>query len=346
MKKKLVPAMVMLLATLIFAQVDLEQGLVGYYSFDEITDFVVVNQASSGDKAPDGLLVEDPTTSETPEVVTGISGNALSFTTQNQAHVGLGVYDPSAQTDELAISCWIVWEGPDGNWQPIAGLRDGWDPPTTVGWSMVLDSGSSFLQFETNTTGGKIFIITSEPPTLGEWMHLVLNFDGGFATYYFNTNWMVEGDMQFGEGRSTSTFRIGAAWTGGNGFNGAIDEFRIYNRMLTGDEINFLFQHPGGAVDAVQTTPRIPEEFKLDQNFPNPFNPSTTLSYSLNRTDQVTLRLYNMLGENIATLVDEVQNAGQYSIPFDAEQLPGGIYMYQLNVGTTFEQTKKMLLLK
>lgn len=337
--------LMLLLSTVIFAQVDLEKGLVGYYSFDQINGAVVVNQATADNKGPDGEIMEDPVSSAVPEIVPGISGDALLFSTTNSSHVALGIYDPSEKTDQLAISCWVYWNGLDGSWQPIAGLRDGWDPPT-IGWSMVLDYASGGLQFETNTPNGKVFIITPEPPQLEDWTHVVLNFDGGIATYYFNNSWMVEGEMQFGEGRYTCPFRIGAGWTNGNGFNGIIDEFRIYDRMLTEAEIKFLFENPSGVASAVETAPQAPKRFDLQQNYPNPFNPSTAISYAIEQTDFVTLRIYNMLGENVATLVDQLQNPGEYSVRFDARDLPGGIYMYRLTVGTAFDQTKKMLLLK
>lgn len=334
-------------STLGVAQVELDRGLVGWYSFDEITDdSVVVNLSTAENKAPDGIIKPDSITGDPPEMVQGIAGNAFWFTPANFAHVSLGVYDPSALTEELAISCWIYWEGLEGSWQPICGLRDGWDPPTTIGWSMVLDSGTGGLQFETNTTDGKVFIITPNPPTLDDWTHVVLNFDGAYAAYYFDGDYVVEGEMVFGEGRSTSTFRIGAAWADGNSFNGTIDEFRIYERQLTEEEIKFLYENPGGAIDAVSSDATVPAMFALEQNYPNPFNPSTTISFALKQTEHVTLTVHNALGELVATLVNETRNAGQYNVSFDAADLPGGLYFYTLNIGSVFEQTNKMLLLK
>jgi hypothetical protein len=343
---KVIIVLFLILSTFCIAQVELDKGLVGWYSFDEVTDdSIVVNLATAENKAPDGVVKPDSITEETPELVEGIAGNGFWFTPTNFAHVNLGTYDPSADTDELAISCWIYWEGMEGSWQPICGLRNGWEPPT-IGWSMVLDSGTGSLQFETNTADGKVFIITPEPPTLEDWTHIVLNFDGAYATYYFDADYVVEGEMVFGEGRSASTFRIGAAWDAGNSFNGTIDEFRIYNRQLTEEEIKFLYDNPGGAVDAVSSDINIPTAYALEQNYPNPFNPSTTIPFVLTRTEHVTLSVYNALGEHVITLVDEIRNAGQYQVLFDSGDLPGGIYFYTLNIGSLFEQTNKMLLLK
>ncbi|MHC1737623.1 MAG: T9SS type A sorting domain-containing protein [Ignavibacteriaceae bacterium] len=85
--------------------------------------------------------------------------------------------------------------------------------------------------------------------------------------------------------------------------------------------------------------------FELSQNYPNPFNPSTTISYRMATAQNVTLKIFDVLGNEVATLVNEVQNAGNYSVEFDASTLSSGIYMYRLSAGNII-QTKKMSLLK
>lgn len=89
----------------------------------------------------------------------------------------------------------------------------------------------------------------------------------------------------------------------------------------------------------------IPTEFKLDQNYPNPFNPSTTISYQLPATGFVTLKVYNVLGEEVAELVNENKPAGNYSVNFNATELASGMYIYKISAGN-FIQTKKMILMK
>jgi TctA family transporter len=89
----------------------------------------------------------------------------------------------------------------------------------------------------------------------------------------------------------------------------------------------------------------IPTEYSLQQNYPNPFNPSTTIRYSLPQSGQVKLIVYDVLGRQVATLIDEKQNAGVFAITFNAARLTSGVYFYRLNIGT-FTQTKKMLMLK
>ncbi|MBN1351582.1 T9SS type A sorting domain-containing protein [candidate division KSB1 bacterium] len=89
-----------------------------------------------------------------------------------------------------------------------------------------------------------------------------------------------------------------------------------------------------------------PEGFELSQNYPNPFNPITTIAYSIPQADFVELKIYNMLGREIQTLVSEMQQAGNYTFDFDASQLSNGVYFYQLKVGNRFSETRKMLLLQ
>ena len=88
-----------------------------------------------------------------------------------------------------------------------------------------------------------------------------------------------------------------------------------------------------------------PTKYSLDQNYPNPFNPTTTIKFSTPRKGFVTIKLYNIVGEEIATLINEEKAAGNYKIEFDATLLPSGVYFYQLRAGD-FVETKKMLLLK
>jgi ligand-binding sensor domain-containing protein len=89
----------------------------------------------------------------------------------------------------------------------------------------------------------------------------------------------------------------------------------------------------------------IPNHFELKQNYPNPFNPSTTLSFVIGHSSFVDLKVYDVLGREVATLVNEEKPAGNYQVKFNAANLPSGIYIYKLQAGSLTE-TKKMILLK
>ncbi|MBX2992426.1 MAG: T9SS type A sorting domain-containing protein [Bacteroidetes bacterium] len=104
-------------------------------------------------------------------------------------------------------------------------------------------------------------------------------------------------------------------------------------------------------VNAASEPVRNPVEFKLHQNYPNPFNPTTTIRYSLSSQERggvrslVTLKVFDVLGREVATLVDDVKEAGEHSVQFHANGLAGGVYFYQLSTNN-FVQTMKLLLLR
>jgi len=85
--------------------------------------------------------------------------------------------------------------------------------------------------------------------------------------------------------------------------------------------------------------------FVLEQNYPNPFNPSTRIGYQIAKDDFVTLKVYDIIGNEVATLVNSQQPAGKYSVDFNAAKLPSGIYLYRLQAGN-YIQTRKMTLVK
>jgi hypothetical protein len=89
----------------------------------------------------------------------------------------------------------------------------------------------------------------------------------------------------------------------------------------------------------------IPDQYELSQNYPNPFNPSTTIRFSLPEATQVKINLFNMLGEQVATLAEAMYESGYHKITFNASSLPSGTYIYRLESGN-FVQVKKMVLIK
>jgi Secretion system C-terminal sorting domain len=101
-----------------------------------------------------------------------------------------------------------------------------------------------------------------------------------------------------------------------------------------------------GFVSDVKEVPsNQPLSFKLNQNYPNPFNPTTKISYSVDQAGLVTLKIYNVLGQEVKTLVNNYQNSGSYKVNFNATSLPSGVYLYRLTSGNLV-QVKKMVLLK
>ncbi len=86
-------------------------------------------------------------------------------------------------------------------------------------------------------------------------------------------------------------------------------------------------------------------DYRLTQNYPNPFNPTTTIEYELKKSENVSLKVFNVLGEEVASLVNGLQNAGVHRIQFDGADMTGGVYFYQLTAGD-YTETHRMVLLK
>ena len=169
-----------------------------------------------------------------------------------------------------------------------------------------------------------------------------------------------------GQGRTLRTTNGGGNWN--TLLTGTIDIFTgVYftdtNNGWMIDNYGWLYHTTNGGVSYIENEVNNPIEFQLSQNYPNPFNPSTKIKYSIPsvalRQAQsdiiVTLKVYDLLGREIATLVNEEKPAGEYEVNFDATNLTGGIsakggyasgvYFYQLRAGD-FTETKKMVLLR
>ena len=97
--------------------------------------------------------------------------------------------------------------------------------------------------------------------------------------------------------------------------------------------------------ETIETQIITPDEFELSQNYPNPFNPSTNIAFELPKSGHVMLSVFNLLGQKVATLIDQNMDAGSHNVHFDATNLPSGLYFYQLQSGN-FNSIKKMVLLK
>jgi hypothetical protein len=118
-----------------------------------------------------------------------------------------------------------------------------------------------------------------------------------------------------------------------------------YSYRLKQIDLNGTFEYSNAVVVEVST----PEKYTFTQNFPNPFNPSTTIEFSIPQASNVTIDIYNIIGERVASLVNKTLDAGYHRINFDANKLPSGTYVYQLKASGQngiFTETKKMVLMK
>ena len=154
----------------------------------------------------------------------------------------------------------------------------------------------------------------------------------------------------FGGGVFLST-NNGTSWSA---VDSGLTEHYIYSFAVTGTNLFAGTDHLGGVwiralsemiTDVNQTESNLSTNFRLQQNYPNPFNPTTTLNYSVPKTGLVTLKVCDILGREVAALVNEQKTSGKYEVQFNASNLTSGVYFYRLQAGI-FVDTKKMILLK
>jgi hypothetical protein len=186
------------------------------------------------------------------------------------------------------------------------------------------------------------------------------NGDGAYYFEGFNPDYVVEAkvsldSMALADGFSDDVFvpangmRIafeptfhdndGSGWEG----NVVMSPFNADNAHQTPSVWSYTFI---GDMDAVSVDDVArPVRYHLGNNYPNPFNPMTTINYSLGQTGEVRIAIYNVLGQELRTLVSGVQTAGEHTLQFDASELSSGVYLYRMET-TDFRATKKMILMK
>ncbi|MGA9407733.1 MAG: LamG-like jellyroll fold domain-containing protein [Bacteroidota bacterium] len=144
---------------------------------------------------------------------------------------------------------------------------------------------------------------------------------------------------------TTVDLTIGQDLPGDNAydFNGVLDDIRIYNYMLPVSQISAFYDINTGIVDRSNVV--APSQFALAQNFPNPFNPTTTIRFAIPSPGFVTLKVFDVLGREIATLIQERVAAGEYSVPWNAARCASGVYYYKLEAANVV-LVKKMILLR
>jgi hypothetical protein len=141
----------------------------------------------------------------------------------------------------------------------------------------------------------------------------------------------------------------GESWTS---VNDGLTIPYVYSLAIDTNGYIFAATFRGGVFRSVEpvtavreNSAKLPMLFSLLPNYPNPFNPSTTIRYVIPKADYLTLKVYDVLGKEIATLVSEKQAAGEHAIRWNPVGLPGGVYFYRLQTGE-FVATKKLILLQ
>jgi hypothetical protein len=234
----------------------------------------------------------------------------------------------------------------DGNWfiaqainnsDVVAGIwNDG-------GWFRYNNGGIKLFQPNIGTAGiGEISAINETGDVAGDWYDSFSNYPRtGFA---YIDGWQYACDCL--TDLPPLWYRLHRAQSINN--KKQIVGYGNYNHLEEDHETQWAYMlNPASGQTDVQVDPRstIPSWYGLSQNYPNPFNPSTTIDYQLPTQSHVTLKVFDVLGREVATLVNENKNSGNYEVDFDGSKLPSGVYFYRLSAGS-FIEIKKLLLLK
>jgi len=164
---------------------------------------------------------------------------------------------------------------------------------------------------------------------------------------------VVGGVIENLPGGGGSSIRDGNVDAAGNIMivNSSFEAFRIFsppdgpNSFTTSSPYSIDVDNDTVLTSVNEITSTVPSEYSLEQNYPNPFNPSTIINFSISKSEFVTMKIYNALGQEVTTVVNEFLNAGSYKVNFNAENLAAGMYVYKITAGN-FTSSKKMLLLK
>ncbi|MBS1516472.1 MAG: T9SS type A sorting domain-containing protein [Bacteroidetes bacterium] len=167
-------------------------------------------------------------------------------------------------------------------------------------------------------------------------------------------NWSTVAEINnsgFDIERSSNGIWTKAGFVSGNGTSGSVNNYSYTDKNLNSGNYNYRLKQIdfNGNFEYYNLSNEvnigIPAGFSLSQNYPNPFNPSTTINFDIPEDGKVSLKMYDMSGKEVSTLVNEIKTAGYYSVSFNASNLSSGIYFYELNSGN-FNSVKKMMLVK
>ncbi len=129
-------------------------------------------------------------------------------------------------------------------------------------------------------------------------------------------------------------------------------QIQTFDFIVNSNPLNFKIDPDNRILKAVRGEDIIPVSYSLNQNFPNPFNPATTISYRLGKPSSITIKVYDLLGQQLEVLVNEKQREGYYAVEFTGNNLPSGAYFFTLqaydydNIELYFEEARKMILVK
>ena len=305
---------------------ELDATCVGHWMFED-------NVADSSDYGNDGII------SGNPEFIPGrLRGKAMKFNS-SQDYVTIPE-SPDFSITSFTLSAWVKIPAP---------IPDGWR--TIVEHNR---SGGNWFGLWKSANGNKFHFrwgnngkVTSDYNSTispDSWYHVAATYDATEKTATLYLNGRLDASIQNADVPQPvdAKLRIGKNLDDNEEFKGIIDDVRIYNRALDEQEIkdilNFVSVEDMNGYGFLQTT------YSLS-NYPNPFNPSTTIHYHIPIDSYVTIDVYDINGQRVKTLVDTNMEAGTHKILFKGRNLSSGLYFYRIRT-EQYEMTKKMILVK
>jgi len=207
-------------------------GLVAYYKLEN-------NLLDSSGNGHDGTLAGDPNFAASyVNGPTDFSKGMLFEGTSGHQYVDIGTFNPSAATGQLTVTLWAKWDGLTTAWQGLVGKRrDNWSANTMM-WQIEAHQTSGAIRFQREGTGD--IEVTAAGLPIGQWNHIAVTFDGTTAKTYLNGALVTEAAFSFGFDREAPVQFGADTQGGGNSFNGALDEIRIYDNVLSEAQIKQL----------------------------------------------------------------------------------------------------------
>jgi hypothetical protein len=241
-------------------------------------------------------------------------GKALFWDGSNPARfwVHCGTWNPSAQTGQITVAYWIKWNGTNGNWQGIVAKRDDWDPASAppMMWYMEAAQSDGRISFARRD----MYPPTAPAAPVGVWTHVAAAFDGTTVRIYINGVEQASGAFSFGA-KTDAAILIGCdSLTGYNGFNGAIDEVRIYDTALSPAEIQRLMSpiaYNSWAPSPKDRATDVPRDTQLLWS-PGQYAAAHDVYLGLIADDVAAATRDNPLG----VLISQGQQATEFTIPF------------------------------
>ncbi len=285
--------------------------------------------------------------------------SSSSFCTNHMVEVANFSFSPSVIN--AAVGDTITWNWVSGTHTTTCDGTSGTSlPPGAATWNEPITSSATTYSYVIEIDGEYNFVCLFHPSMTGMIMAVPLpvelvSFTAVLNNGFAELNWKTATESNnrgFEIERKTAAGWEKIGFAQGHGTTTNENNYRFTDdvRKLQMESISYRLKQIdfNGTYEystEVQINLNAPSVFSLKQNFPNPFNPSTKINFSVPQTSHVILKVYDAMGSEVTTLLNQNKSAGNYTLNFDASELASGIYYYTINAGS-FTSTKKMILMK